>query len=167
MSTPKVSFDDDVLPDPETDVQLGAQVEARTRGTAGAVIAVRVPRDLLARISDYAAIRGMSVTEVFREGAERLVAPEIRASESPMGYRERLSRSASHLSQLRSIGLSILRWYWRLSSDLVREARLRRRWPRPEHFARMTPEQFESYVRSIGFDVEVRKAVAEYKALRR
>ena len=51
------------------------------RGTAGAVIAVRVSRDLLARISDYAAMRGMSVTEVFLEGAERLVAPEISASE--------------------------------------------------------------------------------------
>jgi len=67
------------------------------------------------------------------------------------------------LSQLRSIGLSIPRWYWRLSSDLVRQVRLRRRWPRPEHFARMTPEQFESYVRSIGFDLEAREALAEYE----
>jgi hypothetical protein len=79
-----------------------------------------------------------------------------------MRYRERLIREASHLSQLRSIGLSIPRRYWRLSSDLWRQARLRRRWPRPEHFARMTPEQFESYVRSIGLDLEVRDALAEY-----
>ena len=84
-----------------------------------------------------------------------------------MRYRERLSRKASRSSQRHSIGLSILRWYWRLSSDLVRQARLRRRWPRPEHFARMTPEQFESYIRSIGFDVEAREALAEYEALRR
>lgn len=63
MSTPKVP-DAEVLPDPNGDVQLGEQVAARTRGTAGAVIAVRVSRDLLARISDYAAMRGMSVTEV-------------------------------------------------------------------------------------------------------
>ena len=79
-----------------------------------------------------------------------------------MRYRDRLSREASQLSQLRSIGLSIPRRYWRLSSDLWRQARLRRRWPRPEHFARMTPEQFESYVRSIGFDIEIREALAEY-----
>lgn len=59
--------------DPADDVQLGAQVEARVPGTAGAVIAVRVPRDLLVRISDYATVRGLSVTEVLREGAERLV----------------------------------------------------------------------------------------------
>ena len=66
------------------------------------------------------------------------------------------------MSHLRSIWLSIPRWYWRLSSDLLRPARLRRRWPRPEHFARMTPQQFESYVRSIGLDVEARDALAEY-----
>jgi hypothetical protein len=30
----------------------------------------------------------------------------------------------------------------------------------------MTPEQFESYVRSIGLDVEAREALAEYEALR-
>lgn len=79
-----------------------------------------------------------------------------------MRYCERLSREARHVSQLRSIGLSIPRWYWRLSSNLLRQARLRRRWPRPEHFARMTPEQFESYIRSIGLDVEARDALAEY-----
>jgi hypothetical protein len=59
--------------DPEEDIELGAQVEARTRGTPGAVVAVRVPRDLLARISDYAKLRGVTVSEVMREGAERLV----------------------------------------------------------------------------------------------
>lgn len=58
---------------PDEDVQLGAQVEARTPGTAGAVIAVRVPRDLLAQISAYASLRGLTVSEVLREGAERLV----------------------------------------------------------------------------------------------
>lgn len=59
--------------DPEEEVELGAQVEARTRGTAGAVVAVRVPRDLLARISEYAQLRGLTVSEVMRDGAERLV----------------------------------------------------------------------------------------------
>ena len=36
------------------------------------------------------------------------------------------------------------------------------RWPRPERFARMSPERFESYIRSIGLDHEVREALAEY-----
>ena len=66
--------------DPEEDVELGAQVEARTRGTAGAVVAVRVSRDLLARISEYAKLRGMTVSEVMREGAERLVAGTMHSS---------------------------------------------------------------------------------------
>ncbi len=64
-------------PDPEEDVELGVQVEARTRGTAGAVIAVRVPRDLLSRISEYARLHGLTVSEVMREGAERLVAGTV------------------------------------------------------------------------------------------
>lgn len=66
------------------------------------------------------------------------------------------------MSQLRSLGRSIPRSYLRVSSDLIRRIRLYRRWPRPEHFARMSPAQVESYVRSIGFDQEVREAVAEY-----
>lgn len=34
-------------------VVLGAQVKARTRGTVDAVVAIHVPRDLLARIAAY------------------------------------------------------------------------------------------------------------------
>jgi hypothetical protein len=67
------------------------------------------------------------------------------------------------MSQLRAIGLSLPRRYWRLQSDLIRRIRLRRRWPRPEHFARMSPAQIESYIRSIGFDQDVRDALAEYE----
>jgi hypothetical protein len=63
--------------DPEEDVELGAQVKARTRGTAGAVVAVRVPRDLLTRISEYATMRGLTVSEVMREGAERMVSGTV------------------------------------------------------------------------------------------
>lgn len=65
MTTHKGHLDDD-------QVKLGAQVEARTRGTAGAVVAVRVPRDLLARISEYAKLRGLTVSELMREGAESI-----------------------------------------------------------------------------------------------
>ena len=63
--------------EPEEDVELGAQVEARTRGTAGAVIAVRVPRDLLSPISEYARLHDLTVSEVMRDGAERLVAGTV------------------------------------------------------------------------------------------
>lgn len=73
--------------DPEEDVELGAQVEARTRGTAGAVVAVRVPRDLLARISEYASLRGLTVSEVMREGAERLVGGTVNLAHYVSGPR--------------------------------------------------------------------------------
>lgn len=73
--------------DPEEDVALGAQVEARTRGTAGAVVAVRVPRDLLARISEYASLRGLTVSEVMREGAERLVGGTVNLAHYVSGPR--------------------------------------------------------------------------------
>ena len=66
------------------------------------------------------------------------------------------------MTQIRAIGLAVPRRYWRRMSYLARQVRLRRRWPRPDHFARMTPAQVESYVRSIGFDREVRDALAEY-----
>lgn len=73
--------------DPEEEVELGAQVEARTRGTAGAVVAVRVPRDLLARISEYAKLRGLTISEVMREGAERLVGGTVQLTHYVSGPR--------------------------------------------------------------------------------
>jgi hypothetical protein len=60
--------------DPDEDVELGALVEARAQGaSAGAVLAVRVSRDLLARMSEYGRLRGMTVSEVLRLGGERLI----------------------------------------------------------------------------------------------
>ena len=59
--------------DPADGIQLGAQVDACIPRTAGAVVAIRVPRDLLALISDYANARGLSVNDVVRAGVERLV----------------------------------------------------------------------------------------------
>ena len=73
--------------DPEEDVELGAQIEARTRGTAGAVVAVRVPRDLLTRISEYANLRGQTVSEVMREGVERLVGGTVQLNHYVSGPR--------------------------------------------------------------------------------
>ena len=66
------------------------------------------------------------------------------------------------MSHLRALGRSIPRSYVRFSSDMIRRIRLRRRWPRPDHFARMSPVQIESYIRSIGFDEEIRQALAEH-----
>ena len=60
--------------DPEEDVELGVLVKAHTGGAhATAVIAVRVPRDLLTRISEYGRPRGMTVAEVLTAGAEKLI----------------------------------------------------------------------------------------------
>lgn len=73
--------------DPEEDIELGSQVEARTRGSAGAVVAIRVPRDLLARINEFAKLRGMTVSEVMREGAERLVGGTVDLSHYVSGPR--------------------------------------------------------------------------------
>jgi hypothetical protein len=76
MNTSKVHDVDEVIAsiDPDEDVELGALVEARGRGVAaGSVVAVRVPRDLLVRMTEYGRPRGMTVTDVLRWGAERLV----------------------------------------------------------------------------------------------
>lgn len=60
--------------DPEEDVELGVLVKAHTGGGhAAAVIAVRVPRDLLTRISEYGRPRGMTTAEVLTVGAEQLI----------------------------------------------------------------------------------------------
>jgi len=79
MSTRRKDVDDEV--------ELGAQVEARTRGRAGAVVAVRVPRDLLARISEYAKLRGLTVSGVMREGAERMVGGTVQLTHYVSGPR--------------------------------------------------------------------------------
>jgi hypothetical protein len=60
--------------DPEEDVELGMLVKMHTGGAhAAALIAVRVPRDLLTRISEYGRPRGMTVAEVLTVGAEQLI----------------------------------------------------------------------------------------------
>jgi len=62
--------------DPDEDLELGAHVQARVRGpAAGAVVAVRLTRDLLVRLSDYGQRHEITVSEVLRRGAERLVEP--------------------------------------------------------------------------------------------
>jgi hypothetical protein len=57
----------------DEDVQLGPQVKTRRRKPSSAVVAVRLPGDLLARLAEYAAAQGRTLSDVMREGAERLV----------------------------------------------------------------------------------------------
>lgn len=59
--------------DPEEDVELGEEVEAKRKpGTA--LVAVRVPSELLERVQLYARGRGLTVSDALRLGAEQLVA---------------------------------------------------------------------------------------------
>ena len=58
--------------DPEMDVELGELVEVAPAKSQASVVAVRVAPDLLARITEYAGARGLSVSEVLRRGAEQL-----------------------------------------------------------------------------------------------
>jgi hypothetical protein len=59
--------------DPETDVALGEEVAWTRRTTGTAIVAVRVSTELLAKMGDYGAERGMTLSDVLRTGAERLM----------------------------------------------------------------------------------------------
>lgn len=58
----------------DEEIELGDEVTARRERPSGPVVAVRVPRDVLAKLSEYAARRGTSVSEVVRQAAIRLAA---------------------------------------------------------------------------------------------
>ena len=58
--------------DPETDVVLGPKVSARRR-TGTALVAVRVSTALLGDIQAYGSEHGMTLSDVLRSGAERLI----------------------------------------------------------------------------------------------
>ncbi len=60
-------------PDPDEQVELGEEVSLRRERPSGPVLAIRIPRDVLARLSDYASRRGMTVSEVVRQAAIGLV----------------------------------------------------------------------------------------------
>jgi hypothetical protein len=62
-------------PDPDEQVELGAEVSIRRERPSGPVLAIRVPRDVLARLSEYATTRGLTVSEVVRQAAIGLVSP--------------------------------------------------------------------------------------------
>lgn len=65
------------LADPDEDVELGEQVDARVAKPSAKVVAVRMQRELLARVSAYAQRRGITVSDVLRQGAERLIGETV------------------------------------------------------------------------------------------
>lgn len=69
------------MTDPDEDVQLGAEVEARRR-PGSAIVAVRVSSPLLGRIQTFAESHRMTVSDVLRQGAEALVAETDRTTYS-------------------------------------------------------------------------------------
>jgi hypothetical protein len=54
--------------------------------------------------------------------------------------------------KLRHLPTTARRWF-----------KYRGRWPMPEDFDRMSPEHFDRYIRSIGFDERAVAAMAEYR----
>lgn len=56
----------------ETDVELGEEVEPTIRSRTP-VVAIRVSPDLFERVNDYASARGLTLSDVFRQGVERLI----------------------------------------------------------------------------------------------
>ena len=65
------------------------------------------------------------------------------------------------MAHLIALGTKIPRLYWRVQLGLFRRVLGGRRWPRPEHFDRMSKRQFEAYARATGFDARVKAATAE------
>lgn len=61
--------------DPELDVELGEQVGAAPRKRTGAaMVAVRLSADLLERVDAYARANGLTLSDVLRQGVERVLA---------------------------------------------------------------------------------------------
>lgn len=60
---------DDIRPE---DLELGEELEPVIRNRAP-VVAVRMSPDLFARLGDYASQRNLSISEVVRQGIERLI----------------------------------------------------------------------------------------------
>jgi hypothetical protein len=56
----------------ETDIKLGEEVEPVIR-SRGPVVAVRLSPELFGRVNEYASARGLTLSDVFRQGVERLI----------------------------------------------------------------------------------------------
>lgn len=50
---------------------------------------------------------------------------------------------------------------WRHPRSTVRRWRQARKWPRPTDFDRMSPAEFDAYIKRIGFDARITAALAE------
>jgi len=60
---------DDIRPE---DIELGEELEPVIRNRAP-MVAVRMSADLFARLGDYASARNLSISEVVRQGVERML----------------------------------------------------------------------------------------------
>ncbi len=63
-------MNDDLRPE---DIELGDEVEPAIRSRTP-IVAVRMSPDLFARLGDYATARSLTVSDVVRQGVERLLA---------------------------------------------------------------------------------------------
>jgi hypothetical protein len=65
----------------DEDVELGDEVQVRRR-TNAALVAVRLSTDLLRRLQEYATERGVTVSDVLRMGAEKVVSEGLTTATS-------------------------------------------------------------------------------------
>lgn len=63
--------------DPNEDLDLGPEAPAKPSKGGMAIVAVRLSRDLLARLSSYAKRRDMTMSDVLRQGAEQMVSGAV------------------------------------------------------------------------------------------
>jgi hypothetical protein len=63
--------------DIEDIVDLGEEVEAAPRRRVGSMVAVRLSPDLLEAVEVYAQLNGLTLSDVLRQGAERVVAGTV------------------------------------------------------------------------------------------
>ena len=65
--------------DPDSEVDLGERVDInpKTVRTRGADMAERLSPDLLARVTQYATARDMTISEVMRRGVEQLLSGQF------------------------------------------------------------------------------------------
>lgn len=63
------------ISDPELDIELGEEVEAAPRrGTGTAMVAVRLSAEMLERVDAYARANGLTMSDVLRQGVEKVLA---------------------------------------------------------------------------------------------
>ena len=62
--------------DPEEDVVLGREIRVRRRKKVGALVAIRMSREMLVALDEYARSHDMNLSETIREAVDRLLHPQ-------------------------------------------------------------------------------------------